>query len=152
VARCESGFSYWDGEHGGGLHHTVIANNVFYATNYATVWLPGANVHDTTIVANNVLYQKYGRPYAVAASRGITWRHNSWFGGGDPATIQRGANDVTADPLLTNPGGGEIADYKLQPKSPLIDAGSNDGDVPADFFGTKRAGRGRARDIGLHEY
>jgi parallel beta-helix repeat protein len=151
VARCQSGFSYWNGEHGGGLHHTVVSNNVFYATNYAGVWLPDAG-HSTTVVANNVVYQKYGRPYADASGRGVTFRHNAWFGGGDESTIRRGPGDVLTDPLLVNPGGGEIADYKLQPRSPLIDAGSPDGDVPADFFGTARAGRGKTRDIGLHEY
>jgi parallel beta-helix repeat protein len=152
VVRCQTGFSYWDEEHGGGLHHTVIANNVFYATNYAMLWLPGGDVHSTTIVANNVFYQKYGRPYAIAPERGITYRNNSWFGGGDAATIKRGSGDVLADPLLVNPGGPAMADYKLRAGSPLIDAGSNDGDVPKDFFGTSRAGRGKARDIGLHEF
>jgi parallel beta-helix repeat protein len=152
VVRCQTGFSYWDEEHGGGLHNTLVANNVFYGTNYAMIWLPGGNVHTTTVVANNVFYQKYGRPYAIAPDRGITYRNNSWFGGGDPNTIKRGKGDVTSDPLLVNPGGGAIADYKLQPRSPLIDAGSNDGDVQQDFFGTKRAGRGKGRDIGLHEH
>ncbi|HYO78152.1 MAG TPA: right-handed parallel beta-helix repeat-containing protein [Thermoanaerobaculia bacterium] len=151
VVRCETGLSYWNGEHGGGLHNTVIANNLFYGTNYAMLWLPGGNIHSTTVVANNVFYQKYGRPYAEAPDRGITYRNNAWFGGGDTATIKRGAGDVVTDPKLVNPGGGAVTDYKLQSGSPLIDAGSTDG-APTDFFGTRRADRGKRRDIGVHEY
>jgi parallel beta-helix repeat protein len=153
VLRCHSGFSYSESEYGGGLHNTVITNNVFYGTDYASIWVRGrSNTHDTTVVANNVFFQKYGRPYASVPTRGLLFRNNAWFGGGDPASIKRGEGDVRADPLLVNAGGGAAADYRLKPGSPLIDAGSADGAVPRDFFGTRRAGRGKGRDIGVHEY
>ncbi|HYK00696.1 MAG TPA: right-handed parallel beta-helix repeat-containing protein [Thermoanaerobaculia bacterium] len=153
VLRCHSGFSYSESEYGGGLHNTVITNNVFYATDYASIWVRGrSNTHDTTVVANNVFYQKYGRPYASVPTRGLLFRNNAWFGGGDPETIKRGEGDVREDPLLVNAGGGDAADYRLQAGSPLMDAGSTDGAVARDFFGTRRAGRGKGRDIGVHEY
>jgi parallel beta-helix repeat protein len=152
VLRCHSGFSYSDSEFGGGLHNTVVTNNVFYATDYAAIWVRGrSNTHDTTVVANNIFFQKYGRPYASVPTRGLLFRNNSWFGGGDASTIKRGSGDVLSDPMLVNAGGSDAADYQLQPGSPLIDAGSSDGVVPADYFGTRRAGRGARRDIGVHE-
>jgi parallel beta-helix repeat protein len=153
VLRCHSGFSYSESEFGGGLHNTVITNNVFYNTDYASIWVRGrSSTHDTTVVANNVFYQKYNRVYASVPTAGLLFRNNSWFGGGDASTIKRGDHDLRTDPMLVNPGGADPADYKLKPGSPLIDAGSAEGAVPKDFYGTRRAGRGKGRDIGVHEY
>lgn len=153
VLRCHSGFSYADAEFGGGLHDTSIVNNVFYGTDYANIWVRGrSKTHSSTIVANNIFYQKYNRPYASVPTVGLQFRSNAWFGGGDPNSIKRGQGDIRADPMLVNPGGGTAEDYKLKAGSPLIDAGSDVGAVPNDYFGTKRAGRGTARDIGVHEH
>lgn len=156
VLRCHYGFNYRNSEEGGGLHNTVIANNVFYSTTYATIWIKdaddGTHVHDTTLIANNILYQKYDRPYASSPTVGITFQNNVWYGGGDPTTIINGPGDLTSDPMLVNAGGSSADSYKLQAGSPCIDAGTYVSQVDKDYFTTVRAGRGAAWDIGIHEY
>ena len=152
VLRCQSGFSYGDWEYNGGMHNSTVANNVFYSTNYATIWIQGGNIHTNVLVANNIFYQKYNRPYASSTNTlGVTYQYNTWYGGGDPATIISGAGDITSDPKLVNPGGGSAIDYKLQSTSPCINTGVTLLNVPADFWGTGRP-RGLGYDMGVHEY
>lgn len=86
VTRCLYGFHYRDSELGGGLQETVIANNVFYSTEYALIWIEGTR-HSSTSITKNVFDQKYGRPYAESATAGITYRDNQWVGEGDRSTI-----------------------------------------------------------------
>lgn len=116
VVRTNTGFNYFESQYGRGLHNSTIANNVFYSTVGPGVKIEngtgGVNVHDTTTFAGNIVYQKYGRPFASVPAAGITFRGNTWFGGGDPATIAAGEGDSTTDPMLVNPGGLSAADYK----------------------------------------
>lgn len=153
VVRCNTGFSYGSWEYNGGFHNSIVANNVFYSTGYASIWIQGGNIHTNDLIANNIVYQKYNKPYASSANTsGITYQYNTWYGGGDPNTIISGAGDITSDPKLVNPGGGSSTDYKLQSTSPCINAGTSISAVTTDYWGTTRAGRGSALDMGVHEY
>lgn len=152
VLRCNAGFSYGDWEYNGGMHNSKIVNNVFYSTAYATIWINGGDIHSNVLVANNIFYQKYNRPYASADdANGFTFQYNTWYGGGDSSTIISGSGDVTTDPKLVNPGGGSSTDYQLQSTSPCINTGTTVSAVTTDYWGTGRP-RGTAYDMGVHEY
>lgn len=150
VLRCHSAFTYWDGEYNNGMHNSTVAHNVFYNTGYATVWIRGGSVHTNVLIANNILYQKYNKPYASSTgTTGVTYQYNNWYGGGDSSTIITGAGDITTDPKLVNVGGSADTDYKLTSTSPLINTGTNISAITADFWGTTRT---NPPSIGIHEY
>lgn len=150
VLRCHSGFTYWDGEYNNGMHNSTVAHNVFYNTGYALVWIRGGSVHTNVLVANNILYQKYNKPYASSSgTTGVTYQYNNWYGGGDSSTIITGSGDITTDPKLVSAGGSSDTDYQLQSTSPCINTGTNISAVTKDFWGTTRT---NPPSIGIHEY
>lgn len=149
VVRCKSGFVYYNSQQGGGLHNTLIANNTFYhsySTAYRLIYIENGN-HDTTVVSNNIFYQRSDVGYAWAPTTGFTWRTNNWYGGRS-ATHISGTNDVLSDPLLVNAGGAMPADYKLTATSPVKTAGTTESAVTHDHFGTARTA---SYSIGAHE-
>lgn len=153
AVRGRCGVYYGDSEFRGGLHHTRIANNTFYSFSWATFVLGAESGrrdagHTTTVVENNIVYQR-GGAYTARGSTGIAYRNNNWFGG-NAATRVRSSGDVMADPQLARPGGTNADDYRLGPRSPCRDAGRTHTTINRDFFGTPRP-RGRASDIGAHE-
>jgi hypothetical protein len=117
VLWCATAFLYGNWDAGGGLHETVIANNTFYGSRDALVWIED-DAHDSTRIVNNLFLQTGNRAYAWVPKRGITFRRNAWYGG-RAETRRRGAGDVTADPQLVNAGGGAPEDYRPGPDSPL---------------------------------
>jgi hypothetical protein len=146
------GFGYGNFQHGGGLHHSVIANNTFYGATDRVLYIengPGEkNIHDSTTIENNIFFTDGDRVSAYAPSQTITYRSNCWYGG--RARSQKwSASDLYADPRLANPGGKDKTDYRLTAASPCVDKGTQS---PArqDLWGTPRP-RGWGWDIGAHE-
>lgn len=144
VIGTSSGFGYGAWERGGGLHHTLIANNTFVRTTGPILRIqPGT--HDTTTVANNIFVQRDDAPPPEAPASGVVFRTNAWYGG--KATIP-GQGDVSADPLFVATHTGTPDDYRLQPQSPLRNAGTALPQVTTDFTGAVR----RARTIGAFDF
>jgi len=81
--------------------------------------------------------------YSVPPS-GVSFDHNNWYGGLGVS----GRGDLTADPLLVDPGTFLAAGYKLSPSSPVINKGISLSAVTTDFLGTLRSG---AYDMGAYE-
>ncbi len=122
---------------GGGLKNTVIANNTFYTATGTMLVIEQDAGHTNTVIANNIFYQTgSGAMSEVAANSGLSFQNNCWYGGS--AGSAAGSGDMSADPLLVNPGSTLASDYKLQPGSPAIHAGSTVSQVSDDFFGTPR--------------
>jgi hypothetical protein len=105
------------------------------------------------IIRNNICVSHHGNisdiiHYDDAGETGITNDHNLFYDSlGYKASNQYGANNVTADPLMTNPAAG---DFTLQAGSPAIDVGSSTGAPADDYIGTSRP-QGSAFDIGAYE-
>ncbi|HEY0156150.1 MAG TPA: right-handed parallel beta-helix repeat-containing protein [Thermoanaerobaculia bacterium] len=154
VLWCKTGFVYWNSQYGGGMHYSLIANNVFYHSHSSSTRLiyiedgTSSNVHTNNTIDNNIFYQRSGVGYAWAPTVGFTWRTNSWYGGTSGTQIT-GVGDVTSDPLLVNAGGWNAADYKLSSTSPLKTAGTTESAVTIDHWGTARTA---SYSIGAHEY
>lgn len=154
VLWCNTGFVYWNSQYGGGMHYTLIANNVFYHSMSSATRLvyiedgTSTNVHSNTTIDNNIFYQRSGVGYAWAPTVGITWRTNNWYGGTSGTQIS-GVGDVTSNPLLVNAGGWDADDYKLTSTSPLKTAGTTESAVTKDHFGNNRTA---SYSIGAHEY
>ena len=155
VHRCNVGLAYYNSQEGGGLHYTLIANNTFYHSVSTTAGLiyieDGAtsNVHDTTVIDNNIFYQPTGIRYARAPTVGITWKTNNWYGGMSGTEIS-GVGDVLANPLLVNAGGWSASDYKLTSTSPVKASGTTESTVVNDHFTSNV--RTAPYSIGAHEY
>jgi len=75
----------------------------------------------------------------------ITGSNNLFFGNGPGPDFL--ANNIDADPLLTDPEG---LDFHLTPGSPAIDAGAAS-DLAFDFGGIYRP-QGAAIDVGAYEF
>lgn len=146
VLWCAAAFLYGNWDAGGGLHDTLIANNTFYAARDALLWIEH-DAHDTTLVANNIFRQTGGRDYAWVPERGLTFANNAWYGGRG-STIAAGAGDVMKRPGLANAGGGTPQDYRLEPESPLREAGRFLPELETDHWGAPRS---RRYSIGAHE-
>lgn len=150
VLYCHFGFAYSNGEYGGGLHNTLIANNTFVKANDLLLYIQNGstNVHDTTTVENNIFYQTTGLNYSYATSTAITYLTNCWYGG-NANTQKSGTGDVLSNPLFVNASGSDAVDFKLTSTSPCINAGTTASAVTTDYWGTSRSG---TFDIGAHEY
>ena len=145
------GITYGSYFKGGGLKNTKIINNTFYITTGALVDI-AADRHENTTFANNIFYKADddGKPLAYLPSNlaGLNFNHNLWSGG--PGTAA-GLGDVNADPQFIKPGGLTATDYKLQKRSPAINAGVTLREVSQDYFGNPRP-INRAYDIGAYEF
>jgi parallel beta-helix repeat protein len=142
---------YSNGEHGGGLHDTLIANNTFYggmADEMVYIQTPSPDVHDTTTIRNNIFYARTGQDYAYAPSTNITYGYNNWYNG-TSNTHKSGSGDVFGNPLLVSAGSGTKDNWKLTSTSPCINAGTTHSAVTTDYWGSAR---GSVHDIGAHEY
>jgi parallel beta-helix repeat protein len=107
-----------------------------------------------TRLLNNVAYDNYGfGVYVGRDSQGGEIRNNILYGNGtglvdDGAGTARSHNMVATNPQFVDPG---MADFRLQPGSPAIDAGAALAEVTTDINGTARP-QGAGHDLGAYEY
>jgi parallel beta-helix repeat protein len=150
VLWTNSAFVYWNSQYGGGMHNTLVANNVFYHSDSSSLRLIYIedDSHSGNTIDNNIFYQRTGVGYAWAPTSGITWRTNNWYGGTSNTQIS-GTGDVLSDPLLVSAGGWDAIDYMLTSSSPLKTAGTTESAVTIDHFGNSRTA---SYSIGAHEY
>lgn len=145
VVNTRWGVYYGAYDLGGGLKNTVIANNTFYKSTAAMVWIEAdANAGNT--VQNNIFSQTGGGVMLLGSAAGTTFRSNFWYGGNAGAAA--GTGDILgSNPLFVNAGGLSAADYKLQSLSPAVHR-ALDSLVTTDFWGGART---PSFDMGAHE-
>lgn len=147
VLNTKWGFYYGAYGLGGGLKNTTVANNTFYQSTYAAVWIQ-SDAHAGSLVQNNIFHQVGGRAVADVAGAGVIYRSNNWYGGSAGAAT--GVGDVIGDPGFENAGGLDADDYKLVAGARNIEAGLDVTSVVShDYFGNARS---VGLDIGAHEY
>lgn len=145
VVNSHWGFYYGAYGNGGGLKNTTVANNTFYRSTAALLWIEN-DTHANSVIENNIFDQVGGIMTSVAGG-GVSYHNNQWYGGNAGAAA--GAGDIIGDPLLANPGGLNAADYKLSVNSPGLQLGSLVSNVTADYWGNARVA---INDIGAHQF
>lgn len=142
------------------LSPSYIMNNIFYYDSSQSeitnvVWKQGMGVY------NNVFYNTNKNAptnWGVSDWSKVDFSNNVIYeaGGVHAANEPADPNKITKDPLFVNPGSGKtgitsLDGYKLQPNSPLIDAGKLliDGGVK-DFWGNRL--HYNSPDIGAYEH
>ena len=142
IVGADSGIIYgtWAGIHQNsatnnlqGLKNTTISHNTIYDSESNTIRFYADSNNSNIDISNNIFYQESDRDLTTIDSlTGIDFRRNLWFGG-DPGDGSS-ATDIFADPLFVNPGGNNIANYRLQSNSVAIDAveSSNNSDWITD--------------------
>jgi parallel beta-helix repeat protein len=116
----------WSGFYIGDPNNKVL-NNTFYGNSHGGLNADSPSATNIT-VKNNIFYNN--RPYHFKGL-GLVMSHN-----------------LTTDPKFVNADG---ADFRLQPSSPAINAGTPLPEVPCDIKGNRRPA-GSAYDIGAYEY
>lgn len=123
------------------------------------VWANNLAVSDAGINPNNTALDDVS--YDGYVNRDVVWSGNLGFGsdpagmlvrtdGGNPGPS--GGNLLGVDPLLRAPGLEVGADFRLQPSSPAIDAGTEAfGLAPTDLDGHQRV-TGPQVDLGAYEH
>ena len=160
---------YWthDGTEIGGPKGTGLA--AIYATTWGAGGKPYAEFYNNIVYVNttptedatlvqldtgsyvfdyNCYYRNIGGAKFIVGGKEKNW--SQWQG------LGYDLHGLNTDPMLVNPGVGDVYDYQLQATSPCIDAGvdvSTLGLDPGsqDYFGTPIP-QGAAYDIGADEY
>jgi hypothetical protein len=148
-----NGFPAHDGTRNGGLVDSLIAHNTVVGDAEALFHIDDNDHPDTEIRDNVFLQRRPERPLTdFHGVGGITFSYNLRYGGRGmgPAGEGRGPGDVEQDPRLVDPGAASVADYRLRPDSPAIDAASSSA-AGRDYFGNERP-YGDSNDMGAHEW
>jgi len=167
--RILNNISYHNSSWGIQLWHAatnvVIANNTVFANGGKSVGggmnigagdAPGGVATDNCIVSNNILYRNAGaalREYGRVGDKN-RYLNNLVFNNGRGLLLtrqHRAENTIEKDPqfVVYNPTG--MGNYRLQPNSPAIDAGTSVGAPDSDFDGGSRP-IGRGYDMGAYEF
>jgi parallel beta-helix repeat protein len=170
VAGCQRGFSFshWKGAmRESALKESLIANNTLVDND---VGISLDETPDTTLIANNIVLQRNGKPCVQVPNGDVSvvnpqWRNNVFFGR-DPRCFfwpQKGldfeqwakaiqqAESLWADPGLVDATGNDVLNYRLRPGSVCIDRGAPVAGLDHDARGNTRP-RGRKIDIGAFEF
>lgn len=135
-------FSYGSYQRGGGLRHTIFANNTAYGSTGPLLHIDADKGHQSSRIINNIFKQIGGAQITdiQGPTDQIEFRNNLWHGG-VPHQAAKGTDDVLTDPLLIN-GNSKIAeDFKLQSNSPARNAGIKVKEAKRDFGRSQRLGR-----------
>ena len=103
IANTGFGFFYGNYLKGGGLRDSVIANNTFFLSDRALVYIDKDEGHRNTLFANNLFIQAPDREAVVSifqGSPGISWKNNGWSGKPAPVAASPGDTPLTAGAAL----------------------------------------------------
>ncbi|ALJ05422.1 hypothetical protein APS56_09955 [Pseudalgibacter alginicilyticus] len=122
------GYGAWAFKLSGNVTNTHVYNNIIYVGSsksytdivYHKNWNGGQP--DSTFYYNNIFYNEGSETAFNIATSTNNYFTNNLFYGNDMAYQPSDANKITADPLLSNPGGGE-AGYTLLAGSPALATG-----------------------------
>jgi Right handed beta helix region len=115
----------------GDSQDVLIRNNVVHDVQYAGIAAFAATqkgINNVRIDGNTVY--RTNRSKLPPTLDGLNFTNNLWFGG--LAGIAASPTDVTANPLLANPGGFTAQDYQILAGSPAIDQGSSGNAILTD--------------------
>lgn len=134
-----------------GLPAPIIVNNTI--TGNSAGWGGGIGCwsNSSPVIINTILWNDGPQEiFLFESAAGITISYSDVQGGqagiGGSGTVNWGNGNMDADPLFFNAISG---DYRLQPCSPCIDAGTPDGAPAEDMEGNPRED---LPDIGAYEY
>jgi Right handed beta helix region/Protein of unknown function (DUF1565) len=141
-------FFWWQGNQGGGLVNTLIANNTFVNSTLEAGVVINSGDHQNARFINNIVVQEGPLPVAsITASSQLTLGYNLWSK--TPGGAASGPGDIVADPQLSKLGSVYAVDwYRLADGSPAIDKALPLTQVTQDFEGNPR---GPAPDMGALE-
>jgi hypothetical protein len=106
--------------HHQGLKNTTIAHNTIYNSEFHSLRFFADSNNQNVRVLNNIFAQSGYDLSEIDDLTGINFQRNLWFGG-NPGE-GKSLTDLVQNPLFVNPGGANLADYRLQWNSPAIDA------------------------------
>lgn len=145
----DRGFSFGGYENGAaGMRNTKILNNTIVRANCGIDIFDGGTNRGNQVRNNIVTLKPGGFSLFCGGARGTKFSHNLWSGGSPGAA--RGPGDVRRAPQFAG-NGNQAGDFRLQPGSPGIDAGTSIARVRKDHAGQGRPSGG-AHDIGAFEH
>tara|TARA_R110001592_G_scaffold159467_4_gene391004 strand:+ start:2352 stop:3710 length:1359 start_codon:yes stop_codon:yes gene_type:complete len=129
-------------QRGGGLKHTLIANNTAWGSIGPLLHIDADTRHYKSRISNNIFKQTGKSPLTdiQGSTTQIEFSNNLWHGG-VPQQSARSTNDLYADPLLVNGGTFNPEAYQLSESSPARNAGMKLPEVELDFNGKPRNNR-----------
>jgi hypothetical protein len=143
ITRCDPGTLF-----GNGAADMVFSHNVLHANRSDGLF---AGSIDTGVVLQNNIFSS-NAAFGVSGSDSVFAAndHNSYFGNdaGDCSACSLGPGSLTVDPRYMD---GLADDFRLQPGSPLIDAGSDTGNDVNGADPGNGLFNGSNPDIGAHE-
>lgn len=111
------------GEAKQGSHNTQIYNNTVYVASNITPYFEFDAGNTASYIENNIFYLE-GTTHYINEGSEINFNNNIFYGASSQIEgLPYGANDIFADPMLTNPGGLTIDDYLLLTNSPAVNTG-----------------------------
>ncbi len=150
------------------IAQNCVSAGIVIGTWYSTT--DGSSIYNLNVYNNTFFSNSVGVAILPMTSASVTWENNTFANNGtnyynslnwNPGNtgynvyygsdVGPGSNNLTADPLFLNPA---MADFRLQPTSPAINAGDPNTPQSAvgsvDFAGNTRVQGGRI-DIGAYE-
>lgn len=144
----------------GGSNHDVIANNTVFAS-YRGIVVGGEDTGsgpptvDYNTITNNIVYgvTSYGfNASGIFGSHNVTSNNLTYNDGTNySSTYTNHTKDILSDPLFVNYVPDGTGDYRLQPASPCIDAGTTSNAPKDDFLHVTRP-QGNTVDCGAYEF
>ncbi|QDT90061.1 right-handed parallel beta-helix repeat-containing protein [Gimesia algae] len=127
-------------QRGGGLKHTLIANNTAWGSIGPLLHIDADTSHYKSRISNNIFKQTGNVPLTdiQGSTARIEFSNNLWHGG-VPQQSARSTSDLEADPQLINGGSFNPEAYRLSESSPAHNAGIKLPEVEQDFNGKPRS-------------
>lgn len=153
MALIENNVSAFNG--GSGIHvfrtsDVEILNNTTYmngsVVDYGELF---SNASENIVIMNNVIVPRPGCKVNIdSRNRNVTWDYNIYPYGERPMS---GPHDIVADPMILRPSTDiSISDFRLDKKSPALNAGTLSRHSDEDLTGRRRP-KGKAVDMGAYE-
>lgn len=124
---------------GGGFRHSLFAHNTCYGATNRVLNIDFDKGHADSRIVNNIFCQTGVRPLVNIKGpiAEIEFRSNLWDGGFVPSEA-RDADDVVADPLLSDGRIDDALSFRLPRRSPGTNVATRFSQVDKDFAGRER--------------